>query len=42
MLNAIKEFDSTTYVFAGHDQLNNYSVMYEGVRRTYAMKTGDR
>mgnify|MGYP007014326698 FL=1 len=22
--------------------MNNYSVMYEGVRLTYAMKTGDR
>lgn len=42
MFNAIKEFDSTKYVFAGHDHLNNYSVMYEGVRLTYAMKTGDR
>ena len=41
MFNAIKEFDSTKYVFAGHDHLNNYSVMYEGVRLTYAMKTGD-
>ena len=42
MFNAIKELDSTKYVFAGHDHLNNYSVMYEGVRLTYAMKTGDR
>ena len=42
MFNAIKELDSTKYVFAGHDHLNNYSVMYEGVKLTYAMKTGDR
>ena len=42
MFNVIKELDSTKYVFAGHDHLNNYSVMYDGIRLTYAMKTGDR
>ena len=42
MFNVIKELDSTKYVFAGHDHLNNYSVMYDGVRLTYALKTGDR
>lgn len=27
-------------VFAGHQHLNNYSVMYEGIRLTQGMKTG--
>lgn len=42
MFNVIKEMDSTKYVFAAHDHVNNYSVDYQGVRLTYTLKTGDR
>lgn len=38
----LKKTDSTKYVFAAHDHLNNFSVDYEGIRLTYTMKTGDR
>lgn len=42
MFDAILEEGSTRYVFAGHDHVNNYSLLYKGVRLTYALKTGDR
>lgn len=42
MFAAIKELGSTKNVVVGHDHINNYSVLYEGVRLTYGMKTGDR
>ena len=42
MFDVIKKTDSTKYVFAAHDHVNNYSVDYEGIRLTYTMKTGDR
>lgn len=42
MFDAIKEEGSTKFVFAGHDHLNDFSLLYEGVRLTYALKTGDR
>ena len=42
MFDVIKELDSTKYVFAAHDHVNNYSVDYQGVRLTYTLKTGDR
>lgn len=35
MFEAIKEMKSTKGVFVGHDHMNNYSIMYEGVRLTY-------
>lgn len=38
---AIKLMDSTKNVICGHDHLNDYSLMYQGVRLTYAVKTGD-
>ncbi len=42
MFDVFKKTDSTKYVFAAHDHLNNFSVDYEGIRLTYTMKTGDR
>ena len=42
MFDAILEEGSTKYVFAGHDHVNYYSLLYKGVRLTYALKTGDR
>lgn len=42
MFDAILEEGSTKFVFAGHDHVNDYSVLYKGVRLTYALKTGDR
>lgn len=42
MFDAILEEGSTKFVFAGHDHVNDYSLIYKGVRLTYALKTGDR
>lgn len=42
MFDAILEEGSTKYVFAGHDHVNDFSLIYKGVRLTYALKTGDR
>lgn len=42
MFDAILEENSTKFVFAGHDHVNDYSLLYKGVRLTYALKTGDR
>lgn len=42
MFDAILEEGGTKYVFAGHDHVNDYSLIYKGVRLTYALKTGDR
>lgn len=42
MFAAIQELGSTKNVIVGHDHVNSYSVMYEGIRLTYALKTGDR
>ncbi len=36
----IKELNSTTGVFVGHNHTNNSSIMYEGVRLTFGTKTG--
>lgn len=36
----IKASNTTKYVFCGHDHLNNFSVLYDGVRLTYNMKCG--
>ncbi len=38
--NAIKEQNSTKNVIVGHDHNNDYSLVYQGVRLTYAVKTG--
>lgn len=35
-----KELGSTTHIFCGHDHENNASILYEGIRLTYGLKTG--
>ncbi len=35
-----KELGSTKNVICGHDHINNFSVMHEGIRLSYALKTG--
>ena len=35
-----KELGSTKDIVVGHDHVNDYSVMYQGIRLTYAVKTG--
>lgn len=42
MFDVMKELGSTKNVVVGHDHINNYSVLYEGIRLTYGLKTGDR
>ncbi len=39
---AMQELGSTKNVVVGHDHINTYSVLYEGIRLTYGLKTGDR
>ncbi|MBN2851156.1 MAG: metallophosphoesterase [Clostridia bacterium] len=36
----IKTLDSTTHMFNGHDHINSLSVLFEGIRMTYGLKTG--
>ena len=38
--NLLKESGTTKYVFCGHDHLNNFSIVYDGIRLTYSMKVG--
>lgn len=38
--NRIKSMGSTVGIFAGHDHINNSSIIYEGIRLTYGLKTG--
>lgn len=40
--DVMKELGSTKNVVVGHDHVNNYSVLYDGIRLTYGLKTGDR
>ncbi len=40
MFDVIKELGSTKNVICGHDHLNTTSTVYEGVRLSYATKTG--
>ena len=40
--DVMKELGSTKNVLVGHDHINTFSVMYEGIRLTYGLKTGDR
>ena len=42
MFDVIRDMGATTHVFAAHDHLNNYGVLYQGVNLIYTMKTGDR
>lgn len=41
MFERIIELNSTKNVICGHEHKNNFSVLYRGVRLTYATKTGD-
>lgn len=36
----VKELGSTKDILVGHDHLNNYSIVYEGIRLSYSLKTG--
>jgi hypothetical protein len=36
----MKELESTTHVFAGHDHINSSSIPWQGIRLTYVLKTG--
>ncbi|MCQ2477564.1 MAG: metallophosphoesterase [Clostridia bacterium] len=38
--DVLKEAGNAKYVFCGHDHLNDFSVIYEGIRLTYMMKIG--
>ena len=40
MFEAVKATGSATHIFNGHDHVNNLSVVYEGIRFTYGLKTG--
>ena len=40
VFEAIKEMGHTKNVICGHDHVNNYSINHEGVRLTFALKTG--
>lgn len=39
--SVIQELKSTKNIIVGHDHINYSSIMYKGVRLTYALKTGD-
>lgn len=41
MFQAILDNGSTKNVICGHDHLNAFSLLYQGVRLTYAVKTGE-
>lgn len=38
--DAVKKAGNTKYVFCGHEHMNNFSILYEGVRLTYTLKVG--
>ncbi len=38
--NVIKESGTTKYIFCGHEHLNNFSILYDGIRLTYTLKVG--
>lgn len=40
--DTILEIGSTKKVIAGHDHVNDFSILYKGVRLTYSVKTGFR
>lgn len=39
--DVMKRLGSTKDVVVGHDHVNNSSIVYEGIRLTYSLKTGD-
>ncbi|MBQ6419711.1 MAG: metallophosphoesterase [Clostridia bacterium] len=38
--DAVKAAGTAKFVFCGHEHMNNFSILYEGVRLTYCMKVG--
>lgn len=40
--DVMKELGSTKNVIVGHDHVNSFSVLYQGIRLSYGLKTGDR
>ncbi|MBQ8227729.1 MAG: metallophosphoesterase [Clostridia bacterium] len=40
MFDVLKELGSTKNVICGHDHVNNFSTNYQGIRLSYATKTG--
>lgn len=40
MFDVIKDLGSTKNVICGHDHVNNFSTTYQGVRLSYALKSG--
>lgn len=41
LFEAMQEYESTKNVIVGHDHVNDASILYEGIRLSYALKTGD-
>lgn len=37
---AMKQVGNTEFVFCGHEHMNNFSLLYDGIRLTYTMKIG--
>ncbi len=42
MFAKMVELGSTKNVIIGHDHINDYSLVYQGIRLTYGVKTGDK
>ena len=40
LFDVMKNSETTKFVFCGHEHLNNFSILYEGIRLTYTMKAG--
>ena len=36
----MKQLKTVKYVFCGHEHVNNFSILYQGIRLTYTMKVG--
>ncbi|MBR6635023.1 MAG: hypothetical protein IKL41_05300, partial [Clostridia bacterium] len=37
---AMKQVGNTDFVFCGHEHMNNFSILHDGIRLTYTMKIG--
>lgn len=37
---AMKQVGNTDFVFGGHEHMNNFSILHDGIRLTYTMKIG--
>jgi len=40
VFSVFKEYGHTKHVIAGHEHINNFSILHEGIRLTYATKLG--